>query len=763
MWYASAMNYDMMSPNPWNTMNLHMNQLWDHSAAWNNMFAVPQYSFDNFMPYGNMYGNSYLTNPMYTLNQMSWGTPAWNNMPWNNGGNMGNMWGNMGWNGGMFGPSNSSSTGNSSNSTANRKYNRLLTFIKQLVKYEDGLSASDIDKLNDAMRNAKGTTEEKYETLLDAYNEIDKDTIRDFLVEGGHKLGVSSDVKNSDKNKDTFYNRLIGTGFEYETDMDNQVETFYDEIKTLSGSDGTSKKAEGIIKLINNRTYDILDFVSSWNNNYKDDSEASRVIDHIAKYYNEIDDKDQKSDAKKLILKPFVEELIDKANSVKKSLDADSKEAIEDTVSKIRDSLNNTEDSVDSSLTDLFDKLYLYTRQGAMAELRNDAKAYYGEIDDEVFNDKLFQDDMIKDLESEGFTTDEINDTAVAISEKKAKRASRSKDDEDDDDTSKDALKDIDKKSSTVQVAVLKSEGILTELTNVKYGDKTLYQEKSKTVDTDNDGKADYARLFYINDDGKLVEWQGAKLDENNKLVAGIGETTVKASEINKASKKAEKVEKETAKLEAEHANAKSNGSYIASTLSGATEDFAYKKVNEKISSKYLNKTNIIEFVGGYYNNTDNVWFGHKEGLIEFLDDEHDDGQISMANKKNIIKSFLDNEEVQKFKNEPEYEQLKHLLEKYDGSEAKDFNHGGFNRTINGIHKPSSIATYGGAGLAVAGAGLAWATAASNFWNPVGWGAAIVGVAATAYSLLDGKTDNEVIDDCMKALYDKVIAARQGA
>lgn len=616
MWYASAMNYDMMSPNPWNTMNLHMNQLWDHSAAWNNMFAVPQYSFDNFMPYGNMYGNSYLTNPMYTLNQMSWGTPAWNNMPWNNGGNMGNMWGNMGWNGGMFGPSNSSSTGNSSNSTANRKYNRLLTFIKQLVKYEDGLSASDIDKLNDAMRNAKGTTEEKYEALLDAYNEIDKDTIRDFLIEGGHKLGVSSDVKNSDKNKDTFYNRLIGTGFEYESDMDDQVETFYDEIKTLSGSDGKSEKAEGIIKLINNGTYDILDFVSSWNNNYKDDSEASRVIDHIAKYYNEIDDKDQKADAKKLILKPFVEELIDKANSVKKSLDADSKEAIEDTVSKIRDSLNNTEDSVDSSLTDLFDKLYLYTRQGAMAELRNDAKAYYGEIDDEVFNDKLFQDDMIKDLESEGFTTDEINDTAVAISEKKAKRASRSKDDEDDDDTSKDALKDIDKKSSTVQVAVLKSEGILTELTNVKYGDKTLYQEKSKTVDTDNDGKADYARLFYINDDGKLVEWQGAKLDENNKLVAGIGETTVKASEINKASKKAEKVEKDEkvttskaedivktnnnddSKSDGEKPKAWENGETIADLLIGHTTIKDRKKANELIMG--IKDKDIFVTLAGY-------------------------------------------------------------------------------------------------------------------------------------------------------------------
>lgn len=684
MWYQSAMNYDMMSPNPWNTMNLHMNQLWDHSAAWNNMFSVPQYSFDNFMPYGNMYGNSYLTNPFYSLNQMSWGTPAFNNMPWNNGGNMGNMWSPFGWNGGSF---NGNNNGNSNtDSTTSRKYNRLLTFMKQLVKYEDGLSASQIDALNDAMRNAKGTTEEKYEKLLDAYNEIDKDTIRDFLAENGHKLGVSSDVKGSDKSKDTFYKRLLNTGFEYESVMDDEVEKFYDEIKTLKGSDGKSEDIEGIIGLINNGTYDILDFISSWNNNYKDDSESARVIDHIKKYYDDIDDKEQKADAKKLILKPFVEELIDKANSVKKVLDKDSKEAIEEAISDVREALNNTDESVDGNLSDAFDKLYLYTRQGAMAEFRNDAKAYYGEIDDEVFNDKLFVDEMIKDLESEGFSSSEIEDTEVAISERRAKRASRSKDDDDEDDngsSSSSKMKNIDNKPAVQQISALKDEGIITELTTVKKdGTITLYQENKMTGDSDGDGKADYAKLFYINAEGKLVEWKNAKLDADGKLVSGIGETTAKPSEMAKAKKDIEKAEKEEKKKQedAESIDATDFGTQTATKLGSWTTAGDDDYIKGRISK--LNKENILDFLNAYYEKAGYVTGGHwgGEGIIEKLDDDTDNTKITKAMKVKFLETVLEKAKDLGLESNEHYIKLQKLLKDHKAYHNNDTN---FNATNN--------------------------------------------------------------------------------
>ena len=56
-WFNSAMTYDMINASPWSCMNLHMNQLYDHSIAMQGMYMYPQYSFNNFMPYGNMMSN----------------------------------------------------------------------------------------------------------------------------------------------------------------------------------------------------------------------------------------------------------------------------------------------------------------------------------------------------------------------------------------------------------------------------------------------------------------------------------------------------------------------------------------------------------------------------------------------------------------------------------------------------------------------------------------------------------------------------------
>ena len=49
-----------------------------------------------------------------------------------------------------------------------------------------------------------------------------------------------------------------------------------------------------------------------------------------------------------------------------------------------------------------------------------------------------------------------------------------------------------------------------------------------------------------------------------------------------------------------------------------------------------LNKNNIVEFLNGFY-----IHDSH-EGIIEFLDDEHDDGKIKLENKVNIINSLIE-------------------------------------------------------------------------------------------------------------------------
>ena len=105
MWYNSAMNYDMISTNPWNSMNLHMNQLWDHSMALQNIYTYPSYDFSNYYQYGTPSNNTWMTNPMYTIGQMSWSTPAW-----------GQVANTFGWNGVNFGGGASSSSNSSSSS-----------------------------------------------------------------------------------------------------------------------------------------------------------------------------------------------------------------------------------------------------------------------------------------------------------------------------------------------------------------------------------------------------------------------------------------------------------------------------------------------------------------------------------------------------------------------------------------------------------------------------------------------------------------------
>lgn len=429
-WYSSPMNYDMLSQFPTATMNLHMNQLWDNSKALSNLYMVPSYDLGNFAPYGGINSNSYLTDPIYSVKQSAWGTPAWNNgLPWMNTdasnlwNNSGNMWGNVGWNGG-----NSNGDSNDSNLSAEekgfqRKHNALMSLVKQLKDYE-GLTNEEKDELTVAARGTKGTWEERFNALKEAYDKVDKSTVKEFLAEGGYKLGVSKDIKGNAKDKDSFNNRLLACGYEYEdTAIDKQLDTFYDGIKNLKGSDGTDAGAEGILAGFKTGTIDILDFVSSWNNEYKDNKDAKRVIKHIATYYDKIDDEETKATTKEKILEPFVDAMIKKANSVKGALDADSKEKMKKAVDTLKNALDETKtgskDKVSNKLSDAFDTVYLLSRQAAMTKLRNDAKKQYGDIDDKIFNDKLFEDETVKDLKAEGFSDSDIKDAEVKISDKK--------------------------------------------------------------------------------------------------------------------------------------------------------------------------------------------------------------------------------------------------------------------------------------------------------------------------------------------------------
>ncbi len=419
-WYKSMSNYHTLSTNPEDSMNLLMNRQVEHQRAWAPMFNVPTYSFGNYMPYTTSASNNFLIDPRHTVAQSTWGTPAWNKDMWNQGGwtpwGGTSPWGN--------------NTGSSTTSTDpeaikhREKYNKLLSLVKQLKNYEY-LSNDDKRNLEAAINDTKGTDQEKYERLSKAYKAIGIDKVREFLVDGANNVAVISPTSDAGKNtaKNNFYYQLTSTGFEYKgKEMDNSVEDFFNSIDNeLKSNQGTTTKAADVVQALNEDN--ILDFISSYNSNYRNKSGATRIFDHISANWSDVSD-ELKPTVHTNIITPLVDKLIEKAQTVRNSLDDVSQDAIRDAIAELETAKSNSKTSIDSNLSSAFDKLYLLTRKGALAKVTNDAVAYYSEIDSDLFKADMFNQKIKEDLLEEGFDDSAIDAATVNISGKEARRAS---------------------------------------------------------------------------------------------------------------------------------------------------------------------------------------------------------------------------------------------------------------------------------------------------------------------------------------------------
>lgn len=636
----SLMNYDTLSTHPWNCMNLHMNQAYEHMQTWPGLFQTQRYSFDNYTPYGNNYSNTFLLDPMYTMMQASWGTPAWNNGPWNNPNGGWNIWAPWGGNWGGGSSSSSSSSTDPEQLEHREKYTKLSNLAKELVEY-DGLSNTEKRTLKAAINNTSGTDEEKYERLLKAYKEISGDTVEEFLAEGGQNLAVKDpSASGNDSSKNNFYYQLTQTGYEYKnTEMDKQVEKFHNSIKNeLKGNDGSAEVAAGeILKL---SSANILDFISSYNSKYSKSNDPKRIIKHISENWSDVGGK-MKSTVGSTIVTPLVDALISKAQDVRKYLDEDAEEMITEAIEELETAKSKSKESADSNLSDAFDKLYLLTRQGAIAKVRNDAIAYYGEIDSKVFDDKLFADEVKKDLIAEGFDDADIDETEVKVSKEEAKKSSKSK--------------------------------------------------KSEAEETPEEREAREAK------EAKEAEERKAKRNE----------------------KKAEEAKTMQTKMA-------SAGVSLNTHLSGwAWSDESSIAVNDTLSN--VSKENVMILLNGYYITAGKL--GATEGLIERLDDECDGGKIEMENKKKLINSLLEVAKDAGLETSAHYIKIQTIMKKYetghDCAEKTTFNNG---------HIDNSLSSDG-------------------VWSAIGtiFGSWFVGL----------KTDNELIDEHMEALFQE-IKAKQG-
>lgn len=719
-WYTPGYVGDMFTQ--WGSFNIQANMAWSDAMTRPMLGQTPIYNFNNFSQYPDMTGNFHYTNPFFTLGQMSWqnmangGMPYFNaqgqfQAPWANGAVMNNnWWGSMGWT-----PSGTTSSNSNLSEEENDykiKYDTLLPLVKELSKYDE-ISYKEQVKLKNAISPTGKTWKEKFEALEKAYKNIDKETRKQFILENGYKIGTTKDI-NGKEDADSFYNRLLDCGYEFEngnSGADNDISAIKDSIDSLSNNNGNATVADNKIT-----TLDTLDVISSWNSKYKDatDSDQKRIITYIEKKYKGIKDESLRDTALDTTVRPLVDGLIRQADDIKRnsSLDKKSKDAIETAISNLTDSLSKCtkeKKNLDSNLAAYFDTLYLLTRQATIAKLRSDVVGYYGEVDPEVFTDDMFATETYEDLKAEGFDDSAIKGAGVTPKKTPAKSGSKKSD-------------AIDNMTALEQVEQLKKDGVI-ETMQLKTADgKTVYREKEIT------GDRDYKRLYYIDDNNKLVEWTNTRYDEATNSYKPI-DTSVKqeAATATPSVMKADSDSANTARENAEQiteskVSAKAGGASVAKNLKGrGTKSYYITEINTNLNN--IDKNNVVEFMDGFY--SERSWY-NPEGLIEFLDDKNCDNRISMSSKKKLIKSLLERAEavgLNKDNNE-HYAIIKELMTiDYDSDPSKeDFNNGKWDRL-----KRSTCSVIKEAG----------------FWRTLG---TIVSIGC------DGISDSEVLDRHMKKL-----------
>ena len=486
MYNFSFVNHDMISPCWGDTLRLNYNLASSQIATNASLFMTPTFdpSIMTQYPQFGAFGNG-LLNPMLAINQtmQSFGN-GWN-MGGFNFGNFQNMfptnpWGN--WtNGG----------GNNSNlSDAEReelaKVKDDVEFLKGLLKEVKTTAKDDIDR--DTLRkidlalskssNAKTELERKKEVLAslqDAYKSIDKDIIRKVtptLVEVKGDLYESGFNFNSD------------SSYAYTPDKD-QVDNTSDKVIAISSAINNIRSANRTCKEVSGiQKHEVLRIISAWNDQHNSDDERS-IIRAVNKQIKTIEAADEKKDVVTGVISPLTTALMQQTSSIlnsnSKNFDTSVKEAIEKQIKDLTDALNKASDEANEAnlkdLADKFEAVYLSARKISAMSAQKAVANKYSFVDsiesgseDDVFNDKLFKDSTVDDLEKEGFKGDDLKFDSFKL--KKANTPADPK-------ITKEFLTDSTKNKGEVTVHTASENGF--NYTVYKYKDK-YYEIKDNQI-----------------------------------------------------------------------------------------------------------------------------------------------------------------------------------------------------------------------------------------------------------------------------------------
>ena len=179
--------------------------------------------------------------------------------------------------------------------------------------------------------------------------------------------------------------------------------------------------------------------------------------------------------------------------------------------------------------------------------------------------------------------------------------------------------------------------------------------------------------------------------------------------------------------------------------IDGESMDDDYSIVNQYL--KKINKNTVVKFLEGYYDTkkaNSNIIYDHfdNEGIIEHLDDEHDNGEIEMSSKKNIITSLMELAAEEGLTESTNYLKIKNILNKPEYASTST------TKTFNQNRRMSWKNAIGSAGIC--------ATSGAVIGGPLG--ALIGGAIGIAYSYYNATTDNEILDRAIQGLYDEIKA-----
>lgn len=652
-WRPSFINFQMCSTNPMNSMNILWNQLNMKSIASSMVYNYPVFSMDNYTPFFNGTNNDYLLNPNLAAMQTLWNNNSNGNI-WGNYTNInpfgnfdfGKMWEGLRSSGNSSGVVGDERTKTSEQIKYNRKYNRLLSLMKQL-KEAEALTPNEKDAINAAIiadnENPNGEWKDKFNALKEAYDKISDANIKNYIINSmDDSVNGKTGVENS------FKVQLTDAGYEYKKeDVDKKIRILADNIKDLT-NDNPSIVADNLIAGIEAGSVSILDVISSWNTNYADstDNDKKRLIKYVVAKYNDLDE-NGKSAIKSQLLDPLARALEDKAETLETELENKGIDAANLTEAlKALEAVREAESFDTDDFVEAFDNLYLATRWAAIKVITKDAEEYYGSIDS-MFNNALFDTDTVNDLKSEGFTDTEINAQKVDYTPVEH-------DDNDDND-------DGDPAGSTT---VLDQAGDALKL---KEGAEYINGEKIYSLNVE-PAEGGEERLFIVQD-GKLYEITEYELKDGQYTgnLKPVDVDTIKNTYQNFIQTKNEQEEKA---LEQELDNMKADGGRLTELLCGATSKKDCKEINKILES--VNEDNVLAFLDGVFCETSfylpdegdvryTVKGNYKiEGLIEKLIDDNE-GPIQEENIKKLVQAILAKAEEMGFDDTLEYKKLNML------------------------------------------------------------------------------------------------------